>query len=476
MNYETVIGLEIHCELSTKTKIFCGCDNSFGGGANTHVCPGCAGMPGTLPVLNEKVVEYAIKAGLALNCSITPYCISDRKHYFYPDLPSSYQISQLDLPLCGPGFIDIEVADTQKRIGITRIHIEADAGKLVHEFGDKSGVDFNRSCVALIEIVTEPDMRSPEEAVATLETIRNILKYIGVSDCKMQEGSLRCDVNVSIRPFGQEKFGVRTEMKNINSFKAVERGIRYEVERQKEVLAEGGTLVQQTRKWDDNKGSNSALRNKETATDYRYLPDPDLAPIVTDEAKVESIRKTLPELPKAKRARFEAEYTIPAYDANILSASPGLADFFEKAANVCKNAKAASNWLMGDVMKIANEKEIEMDSLPFSPEYLGELIVLIEKGTISGPIAKKVLPMMFDENKSPEALVKEHGLVQISDEGAIKDIILTVFANNPQSLSDYKAGKKQATGYLIGQAMRELKGKGNPQIVNRLVTSLLEEQ
>jgi len=475
MNYESVMGLEIHCELATNTKIFCSCKNEFGGEANSHVCPGCAGFPGTLPKLNEQVVDYAIKAGLALNCEITPRSISDRKHYFYPDLPASYQISQLEFPICGKGYVDIELDGVTKRIGIHRIHIEADAGKLVHEFGDKSGVDFNRSCVPLIEIVTEPDLRSPEEAATLLDTVRNTLKYIGVSDCKMNEGSLRCDVNVSVRPFGQKEFGVRTEMKNINSLKAVQRGATYEIARQIEVIEEGGTLVQQTRKWDDNKGSNSALRTKETATDYRYLPDPDLAPIFITDEHIERIRKTLPELPKAKRARFVSQYEIPEYDAAILSASQGLADFFEQAASICGNAKTVSNWLMGDVMKLVNAKELEMDQIPFKSEYLGQLILLLEKGTISGPIAKKVLPMMFDEDKSPETLVQEHGMVQISDEGAIKEIVLAVFEKNPQSVADYKAGKKQAMGYLIGQSMKELKGKGNPQIVNALIAKLLEE-
>jgi len=473
MNYESVIGLEVHCELATNTKIFCGCKNEFGSPVNANVCPVCAGMPGALPVLNKKVVDYAIKAGLALNCSITAYGNSDRKHYFYPDLPSSYQISQLDRPLCGPGYVDIEVNGQPRRIGITRIHIEADAGKLSHEQGAFSGVDLNRSNVPLIEIVTEPDLRNAEETVIFLDTVRNILKYCGVSDCKMQEGSLRCDVNLSLRPVGQEKFGTRTEMKNINSFKAVQRGIEYEAVRQAEVLDNGGQVIQETRKWDDNKGSNSSLRGKEDAHDYRYFPDPDLAPIVITEEHVARIRADLPELPKAKTARFMEQYGLPDYDANMLSASNGLANFFETAAQ-CGNAKAAANWLMGDIMKLMNAKELEMDEIPFKAEYLGQLIDLIDKGTISGTIAKKVLPMMFDEDKSPGELVKEHNLVQISDEGAIKDVIVKVLEENPQSVADFKAGKKQAAGFLMGQSMKALKGQGNPQIVNKIIQELLE--
>ena len=476
LNYETVIGLEVHAELSTNTKIFCDCTTKFGGEENTHCCPICTGMPGALPVLNKKVVDYAIKAGLATNCSITPFGKQDRKNYFYPDLPKAYQVSQYDLPICQNGYIDIEVEGQKKRIGITRIHIEEDAGKLMHdEEGMSSLVDYNRGGVPLIEIVTEPDMRSPEEAKAFLKALKAILQYIDVSDCKMQEGSLRCDVNLSIRPIGQEAFGTRTEMKNINSFKAAVRAMAYEAKRQADLIASGEKVQQETRRWDDAKGKGYAMRSKEEAHDYRYFPEPDLVPIVIDEAWIEDIRKTLPELPDARKQRYISEYKLPAYDAELLTSSRTLAEFFDACIAQGAQAKTVSNWLMGDLMRILNDKEMEPEEIPFPAQYIAKLLSLIEKGTISGSIAKKVLDTMFAENKDPEQIVKEKGLVQINDASQLTQIVQGVLDNNPKSVEDYKSGKKQVVGFLVGQVMKETKGKANPQMVNQLLQQTLSE-
>lgn len=476
MSYETVIGLEVHAELSTHTKIFCDCTTEFGGEVNTHCCPICTGMPGVLPVLNKKVVDYAIKAGLATNCKITPFGKQDRKNYFYPDLPKAYQISQYDLPVCHDGYVDIEVDGKKKRIGITRIHIEEDAGKLMHdEWGTGSLVDYNRCGVPLIEIVTEPDMRSAEEARVFLETLKSILQYIDVSDCKMQEGSLRCDINLSVRPLGQKEFGTRTEMKNVNSFKAAVRAMEYEAKRQIDLIESGGVVEQETRRWDDAKGMSYAMRSKEEAHDYRYFPDPDLVPIVIDEEWVDSIRKTLPELPNAKRERYINDYHLPEYDAGILTSSRTLAEFFEECIAQGAEPKIASNWLMGDLMRLLKDKEMEPEEIPFSGKYVAKLLALIEKGTISGSIAKKVLNTMFEEPKDPEDIVKEKGLVQISDESQLTEIVKKVIHDNPQSVEDYKNGKKQALGFLVGQTMKATKGKANPQMVNSLLQELLNE-
>ncbi len=476
MSYETVIGIEVHTELSTNTKIFCDCTTKFGGEENTHCCPICTGMPGVLPVLNKKVVDYAIKAGLATNCNITPFGKQDRKNYFYPDLPKAYQVSQYDLPICQNGYIDIEVEGEKKRIGITRIHIEEDAGKLMHdEWGMGSLVDYNRCGVPLIEIVTEPDMRSPEEAKAFLEALKAILQYIDVSDCKMQEGSLRCDVNLSIRPIGQEEFGTRTEMKNINSFKAAVRAMEYEAKRQADLIASGEKVQQETRRWDDVKGIGYAMRSKEEAHDYRYFPEPDLVPIVIDEAWIKDIRKTLPELPNARKQRYISEYKLPEYDAEVLTSSRTLAEFFDACIAQGAQAKTVSNWLMGDLMRILNDKEMEPEEIPFPAQYIAKLLSLIEKGTISGSIAKKVLDTMFVENKDPEQIVKEKGLVQISDASQLTQIVQRVLDNNPKSVEDYKSGKKQAVGFLVGQVMKQTKGKANPQMVNQLLQQMLSE-
>ena len=474
MEYEVVIGLEVHAELSTKTKIYCGCSTEFGSAPNTHCCPVCTGMPGALPVLNEKVVEYAVRAGLATNCEIARESKQDRKNYFYPDTPRAYQISQFDLPLCAHGHLDVVVDGKEKTIGITRIHIEDDAGKLVHDnYTGGTLVDLNRAGVPLIEIVSEPDMRSAEEAVAYVERLKGILEYIGVSDCKMQEGSLRADVNLSLRPVGQEKFGTRTETKNLNSFRAIARSIEFEIQRQKEILESGGKVYQETRRWDDEAGEGYAMRTKEEANDYRYFPEPDLMPIRLSDEYINNIKDTLPELPESRKKRYIEKLGLPEYDAGIITSSKTLSDFFESATKSCGNAKAVSNWIMTDIIRVAREKGVEYNELPFTPEQFAKLITLIDKGTISGSIAKKVFEEMVETGKEPEKIVEEKGLVQISDEGAIKEVVDKIIAANPQSVEDYKNGKDRALGFLVGQCMKEMKGKGNPQILNKLILEYL---
>ena len=476
MEYEVIIGLEVHAELSTKTKIYCGCANVYGGDPNTNCCPVCTGMPGALPVLNEKVVEYAVKAGLATNCKIERNSKQDRKNYFYPDTPRAYQISQFDLPLCYEGGFDITLKDgSTKHIGVTRIHIEDDAGKLNHDtYTGGTLVDLNRAGVPLIEIVSEPDMRSAEEAVAYVEKLKGILEYIGVSDCKMQEGSLRADVNLSLRPVGQEKFGTRTETKNLNSFRAIEHSINYEIERQKEVLESGGEIFQETRRWDEIEGKGYVMRTKEDADDYRYFPEPDLMPIKLSEDYINNIKDNLPELPEVRKQRYMDELKLPEYDAGIITSSKALSDFFEEASKECGNPKAVSNWIMTDIIRIARENDLDYSDLPFSAKRFASLIKLIDSGTISNSIGKKVFEEMISENKEPEEIVKEKGLMQISDEGAIKEVVDRVVAANPQSIADYKAGKDRALGFLVGQCMKELKGKGNPGIINKLIMEYLK--
>ncbi|HEY9061509.1 MAG TPA: Asp-tRNA(Asn)/Glu-tRNA(Gln) amidotransferase subunit GatB [Pseudobacteroides sp.] len=476
MDYELVIGLEVHAELSTKSKIYCSCTTEFGGDVNTHCCPICTGMPGVLPVLNKKVIEYAVKAGLATNCEIARFSKQDRKNYFYPDLPKAYQVSQFDLPICKNGYIDIEVNGEQKRIGLTRIHIEEDAGKLIHDEWDRGTlVDYNRCGVPLIEIVSEPDIRSAEEAKAFLETLKAILEYIDVSDCKMQEGSLRADVNLSIRPVGQKEFGTRTEMKNLNSFKAILRAIEGEFKRQKTELEYGGVIIQETRRWDDNKGTSYAMRSKEEAHDYRYFPEPDLVPIVLEDSYIEEIRSSLPELPEARKKRYMEDYALPEYDSAILTSSKYYADFFEEAVKMSNNAKAVSNWIMGDLMRILKEKEMEASEIPFPAEYLAKLVKLIDSGKISGTIAKKVFDKMFQTKKDPEVIVKEEGLEVVNDEGALVGIVKKILEANPQSVADFKSGKEKAFGFLVGQCMKESRGKGNPQIINKILKEELEK-
>ena len=474
--YEVVIGLEVHAELSTKTKIYCNCATEFGADPNTHCCPICTGMPGTLPVLNEKVVEYAVKAGLATNCEISRFSKQDRKNYFYPDLPKAYQVSQYDLPLCLGGHIDINVNGNKKSIGITRIHIEEDAGKLIHDaYTGDTLVDMNRCAVPLIEIVSEPDIRSADEAVAYMQTLKSILEYLEVCDCKMQEGSLRCDVNLSVRPVGQKEFGTRTETKNLNSFKAIHNSIEFEIQRQIEVLENGGKIYQETRRFDDVKGVGYAMRSKEDAQDYRYFPEPDLAPIVLSDEYINNIKDNLPEMPHIKKERYIKEYELPEYDAEILTSSKKTATFFEKTNEICNNPKAVSNWIMGDFARMLNEKEIEIDESKVTEENLATLISLIDKGTISSKIAKQIFEEMFETGENAKDIVEKRGLVQISDEGAIKEICQKVVDANPQSIADYKAGKDRAIGFLVGQIMEETKGKANPQIVNKLLLEIINK-
>ena len=468
-DYEVVIGLEVHSELSTKTKIFCSCPTEFGGEPNTHCCPICMAMPGALPALNKKVVEYAIKAGLATNCKIAHISKNDRKNYFYPDLPKSYQISQYDIPLCTDGYVEIETENGTKKIGLTRIHIEEDAGKLNHdEYTRGSLVDLNRAGVPLIEIVSEPDLRSAEEADIYLKKLKSILEYIEVSDCKMQEGSLRADVNVSVRKKGVKEFGTRTEMKNMNSFRSITRAIEYEAERQIEVIEKGGKIEQETLRWDEVSGKTFSMRDKEDAQDYRYFPDPDLAIIKISDEMIEKIKSELPEMPESRRERYIKEFNLPEYDSNILTSSKYISDLFENAVKICNNPKAVSNWIMTDITRILNEKEQEPNEIPFTAEQLGELVVLIDKGTISSAIAKKVLEELFENPRKPEEIIKEKGWIQISDEGAIKEVVLKILEANPQSIVDFKAGKDRALGFLVGQAMKETKGKANPQMLNKM--------
>ncbi|WP_313134426.1 Asp-tRNA(Asn)/Glu-tRNA(Gln) amidotransferase subunit GatB [Anaerocolumna sp.] len=473
-SYETVIGLEVHVELATETKIFCGCTTQFGGEPNTHCCPVCTGMPGTLPVLNKKVVEYAMAAGLALNCKINQKCKFDRKNYFYPDLPKAYQVSQLYLPICHDGGIEIEVDGVKKVIGIHEIHMEEDAGKLTHDpWEDCTLVDYNRCGVPLIEIVSEPDMRSGEEVIAYLDKLKLILQYLGVSDCKMQEGSLRADINLSVREAGAKEFGTRTEMKNMNSFKAIARAIEGERKRQIELLEEGKLVVQETRRWDDNKDTSFAMRSKEDAQDYRYFPEPDLVPMEISDEWVEAIRSRQPELRDEKMLRYEKEYDIPAYDAGIITGSKRLADIFEETVAICKKPKEVSNWLMVETMRLLKESEMEPEDISFKPDNLAKLIELIHEGKINRTVAKEVFENIFKDNIDPEAYIKEHGLIMVKDEGALRSVVEKVIAANPESVADYQGGKDKALGFLVGQTMKEMRGKADPVMINRILKELL---
>ena len=475
-DYEVVIGLEVHAELSTKTKIFCSCKTEFGGEPNTQCCPICMAFPGTLPVLNENVVLYAIKAGLATNSNIARVSKNDRKNYFYPDLPKAYQISQSDMPLCENGHIEIETSNGKKNIGITRIHIEEDSGKLNHnEDTGETLIDLNRAGVPLIEIVSEPDLRSAEEVDSYLKKLKSILEYIEVSDCKMQEGSIRADVNISVRKFGDVQFGTRTEMKNLNSFKAIGRAINYEAKRQIDVINKNGVITQETLRWDDASGMTYSMRDKEDAQDYRYFPEPDLVEIRLSDEYIEDVRKNLPELPESRKKRYMEEYALSEYDARLITTSKHFSNMFEEAVKICNNPKAVSNWIMSDITRITNEQEIEPSDIKFTGEHLGILVQLIDKGTISSSIAKKVLEEMFETAKNPEVIIKEKGLVQISDEGAIKEIVMKILEENPQSIIDYKAGRDRALGFLVGQAMKETKGKANPGLLNKLFLEELKK-
>ena len=475
--YETVIGLEVHVELATKTKIFCACSTAFGGAPNTHTCPVCTGMPGSLPVLNKQVVEYALAVGLATNCQIHQYCKFDRKNYFYPDNPQNYQISQLYLPICHDGGVEIETAGGKKIIGIHEIHMEEDAGKLVHdEWEDCSLVDYNRSGVPLIEIVSEPDMRSAEEVIAYLEKLRQIIQYLGASDCKLQEGSMRADVNLSVREVGAEKFGTRTEMKNLNSFKAIAHAIEGERERQIELIEAGRKVIQETRRWDDNKESSFTMRSKEDAQDYRYFPDPDLTPVVISDEWIAEVKARQPELRSEKLERYKKEFDIPDYDAQIITNSKHMADLFEAATAICKKPKKVSNWLMGETLRLLKENNMDPEDLSFAPENLAKLVYLADAGTVNSSVAKEVFEQIFKENVDPEVYIEEHGLKTVNDEGALKATIEQIVSENPQSVADYKGGKKKAIGFLVGQTMKAMKGKADPASVNKILKEILDQE
>ncbi|GIP45187.1 aspartyl/glutamyl-tRNA(Asn/Gln) amidotransferase subunit B [Paenibacillus sp. J45TS6] len=472
--YETVIGLEVHVELHTKSKIFCGCSTEFGAPPNTHTCPICLGHPGVLPVLNRQAVEYAMKAAMALNCTIADVSKFDRKNYFYPDSPKAYQISQYDQPIGENGWIDIEVGGKTKRIGITRLHLEEDAGKLTHvDGGYASLADFNRVGTPLVEIVSEPDISSPEEARAYLEKIRAVMQYCDVSDVKMEEGSLRCDANISLRPFGETKLGTKAELKNMNSFRGVQRGLEYEEIRQAELLDDGEEIVQETRRWDEAAGKTLSMRSKEQAHDYRYFPDPDLVTLHISQEWKDRVRASIPELPDERKARYTSEYGLPTYDAEVITSSVHLANLFEDSMKYTSDAKAVSNWIMGDLLGYLNSEGVEITALQLTGQGLGEMVGLIEKGTISNKIAKTVFKEMLESGKLPKQIVEEKGLVQISDEGAILTIVEQVVAANPQSVEDYKAGKQKAIGFLVGQVMKESKGKANPGLANKLLVEVL---
>ena len=483
-DYETVIGLEVHVELATKTKIFCGCSTAFGGKPNSHTCPVCTGMPGSLPVLNRKVLEHAVAVGLATNCQITRYCKFDRKNYFYPDNPQNYQISQLYLPICRDGYVEIDVEEGsegekasthgKKRIGIHEIHMEEDAGKLIHdEWEDCTLVDYNRSGVPLIEIVSEPDMRSAEEVISYLEKLRLIIQYLGASDCKLQEGSMRADVNLSVRELGSAHYGTRTEMKNLNSFHAISRAIEGERERQIDLLESGKAVVQETRRWDDLKGTSYVMRSKEDAQDYRYFPDPDLVPVSIDDVFLEEIRARQPEFRTEKMERYRSEYHIPDYDIEIITGSKSMADIFEATVALGAQPKKVSNWLMGETIRLLKERELDPEDIRFSPEHLAKLIALAESKAVNSTVAKEVFELMFEQDMDPEAYVEEKGLKMVSDTDALRRVVEEVIAANPKSVEDYRGGKDRAIGFLVGQTMKAMKGKADPLTVDALLRGLL---
>ncbi len=474
MKYEPVIGLEVHAQLTTDSKIFCGCSTRFAAEPNTQTCPVCAGMPGALPVMNKKALEYTIKTGLAMNCRISPFSRFARKNYFYPDLPKGYQISQYELPICIDGHIEIVVDEDVKRIGITRIHMEEDAGKNIHEGASGySLVDLNRACVPLMEIVSEPDIRTPADAALYMKKLRTILRYLGVCDGNMEQGSLRCDANISIRPIGETAFGTRTELKNINSFRFVERAIDYEIARQTRVLEEGGHVVQETRLWDSAAGRTYSMRSKEEAHDYRYFPDPDLVPMVVDDAWVEEIRSSLVELPDVRRERFVNLYKLPEDDADMLTSDRMLADWFEDVVKAGAEPKAASNWVMGELMRLLNEENLSLEDCPLKPGQLAAMLKLMNDDVISGKIAKTVFEEMYRTGKSPDVIVKEKGLVQISDSSELEKIIKKLLDDSPKEVERYLAGETKLIGFFVGRVMKDTKGKANPKIVNDLLRKML---
>jgi aspartyl-tRNA(Asn)/glutamyl-tRNA(Gln) amidotransferase subunit B len=478
MKYESVIGLEVHAQLLTDSKIFCGCSTKFGAEPNQNTCPVCTGFPGVLPVLNKRVVEFAIRAGLATDCQIARSSILARKNYFYPDLPKGYQISQYELPICTNGYIDIAVDGAIKRVRLTRIHMEEDAGKNIHDLhGDWSLVDLNRAGVPLLEIVSEPDLRSAEEAGSYLRTLRAILQYLEICDGNMEEGSFRCDANVSVRPEGSAALGTKIEIKNLNSFKAVEKALGYEIGRQTETLTDGGTLIQETRLWDENREETRAMRSKESAHDYRYFPDPDLLPLVIDDAWIGEIRASLPELPEARRSRFISEYALPAYDAELLTSRKDIADYFEAAVKTHANAKAVANWIVGDLFRVLKERKLDerlaITSWPVRAKQLAELVRLIDEGMISGKIAKTVFDTMLDSDRAPEEIVAEKGLEQVSDTGSIATAVEQILAAHPKQAADFQAGNEKIFGFLVGQVMKVTRGKANPQRVNEILRQKL---
>ncbi len=476
MNYQMVVGLEVHVELSTKSKIFCSCTTEFGGEPNTHVCPVCSGMPGVLPVLNKKVVDFAIRAGLATNCEITRYNKFDRKNYFYPDLPKAYQVSQLYLPICRNGKVEIEVNGDKKFIGIHEIHMEEDAGKLVHDpWDDCTLVDYNRCGVPLLEIVSEPDFRSADEVIAYLTKLRETMMYLGVSDCKMQEGSMRADVNISVMPVGSNKFGTRTEMKNMNSFKAIYRAINYESQRQIELLEAGGVVTQETRRWDDNKDASFAMRSKENAQDYRYFPEPDLLPIEISEDWINDTLKNMPELPEAKRARYISEFGLSEYDASVITAERQIAYIFEKATAICNKPKEVCNYVMGELMRLMSETSTLAEELEIDPKKIAEIIELVSDGKINRTAAKEVFEAVFRDNAEPEKYIEEHDLAMVDNSDEVERIVADVIVSNPKSIEDIRSGKAKARGFLVGQTMKALKGKANPQTVNKILDEKLKE-
>ena len=475
--YETIIGLEVHVELATKTKIFCGCSTEFGGAPNTHTCPVCTGMPGSLPVLNRQVVEYALKAGIAANCSIHQLCKFDRKNYFYPDNPQNYQISQLYLPICYDGWVEIDTSAGKKKIRIHEMHMEEDAGKLIHdEWEDCSLVDYNRSGVPLIEIVSEPDMRSAEEVIAYLEKLRCMMQYLGVSDCKLQEGSMRADVNLSVREAGSETFGTRTEMKNLNSFKAIAHAIEGERERQIELLEAGKAVVQETRRWDDNKESSHAMRSKEDAKDYRYFPDPDLPPVHISDEWIRELRESQPELREEKQLRYQKEFGLSEYDSRILTETRQLAELFEDVASLCGNPKKAANWFMGEVLRLAKEKGREPEKVSFAPEHLADLIEMVEKKEVSPQNARKVFEKVFDQDIDPVVYIEEKGLKIVEDTGLLTSTLERILEENPGPLSELLGGKEKVFGFFVGKMMRELKGKASPDAVREALTKEIESR
>jgi len=476
MEYEAVIGLEIHAELLTSSKIFCGCATTFGVPPNTQVCEVCLGMPGTLPVLNRRALEFALKMALATDCRINPESVFARKNYFYPDLPKGYQISQYELPLAEHGFLDIRVNGGGKRIGITRIHLEEDAGKLIHsEHRPVSFVDFNRTGVPLIEIVSEPDMRTPEEAVEYFKGLRNILLYLEICDGNMEEGSLRCDANISLRPVGQSAFGTKAELKNMNSFRFVRQALEYEIKRQRALLDAGKEIVQETRLWDPAQGQTISMRGKEEAHDYRYFPDPDLVPVRIETAWLESLRASLPELPTARSKRFQEQYGLPEYDAEVLTGDKALADYFEACVKAFPQPKVVSNWIMVELLRELKKEEAGLAACRITPEALARLLVLVDKGTISASQAKKVFEEMWASGKEPEAIVKEKGLEQISDTGALEAAAQAIINAHPKEVADYRAGKTKVMGFFVGQLMRQTKGQANPQMANEIFQRLLEK-